>query len=125
MDKLLYENEVFRIRGAIFEVYKEMGFGFLEPVYQECLVKEFQRVDIPFGAQIPLALTYKGEPLVQTYRPDFICFDKIIVELKAFEAIAPQHKLQVLNYLRGTNLRLGLIVNFGSAAKVQIDRVIL
>ncbi len=102
-----------------------MGFGFLEPVYQECLAKEFQRMDIPFGAQIPLTLAYKGEPLVQTYRPDFICFDKIIVELKACESIAPQHKLQVLNYLRSTNLRLGLIVNFGSAAKVQIDRVIL
>ena len=69
MDKLLYENEVFRIRGAIFEVYKEMGFGFLEPVYQECLAKEFQRMDIPFGAQIPLTLAYKGEPLFKPIVP--------------------------------------------------------
>jgi GxxExxY protein len=125
MDKLLYEDEVFRIRGAIFEVYKEIGFGFLEPVYQECLAKEFLPANIPFGAQIPLTLAYKGEPLVQAYRPDFICFDKIIVELKACESIIPQHKLQVLNYLRGTNLRLGLIVNFGTTAKAQIERIIL
>ena len=125
MDQLLYETESYAIRGAIFEVYREMGNGFLKPVYQECLEMEFQRRKIPSRAQVELKLTYKDEPLEQTYKPDFICFDKIIVELKAVKEIAPQHKAQVINYLKATRFRLGLLVNFGSYPLTEIERIAL
>ncbi len=125
MVDLLYEDEAFRIRGAVFEVYKEMGSGFLEAVYQECLERELEGAGIPFVARSALALNYKGRALAQVYRPDMICFDKIIIELKATTSIVPEHKAQVFNYLKATRLRLGLIINFGAPAKVQIERIVL
>lgn len=125
MKEILYEQETYSIRGAVFEVYREMGCGFLEAVYQECLSKEFARQNIPFSAQIELTLAYKGEQLIQTYKPDFICFDKIIVELKAVKETASEHKAQILNYMKATNMRLGLLVNFGSYPQSQIERFIL
>src|SRR5271165_3969144 len=114
MGQLVYAEETFAIRGAVFEVYRIMGCGFLEPVYQECLEKEFRHRGIPFLAQEELKLTYKEEPLEQIYKPDFICFGKIIVELKAAKEIAPEHKAQLINYLKATQMKLGLLVNFGS-----------
>ncbi|ESQ93587.1 hypothetical protein ABAC460_00530 [Asticcacaulis sp. AC460] len=125
MNQLLFEDEVFLIRGAIFEVHNEMGGGFLEAVYQECLAQEFTDRGIPFRERKALGLTYKGRVLVQTYHPDFVCFDKIIIELKACSAIVAEHRAQLLNYLKATGLKLGLLVNFGTTAKVQIERVIL
>ncbi len=125
MSQLLFEEETFAIRGAVFEVYREMGSGFLEQVYQECLERELVSRGIPFASQPELKLSYKSTPLRQTYRPDLICFEQIIVELKASKTIAPEHKAQVLNYLKTTNLRLGLLINFGSHPKVQIERLIL
>lgn len=123
--KILFKDECYLIQGAIFEVYKEMGAGFLEAVYQECLEKELRRRAIPFESQKNLPLVYKGEPLVQTYKPDLICFGKIIVELKAVKEIAPEHRAQVFNYLKASGLRLALLVNFGHHPKVQIERIIL
>ena len=99
-----------------------MGAGFLEPVYQECLEKELTLQQIPFVAQPELTLQYKGLQLDQTYRPDFICYDKIIVEIKAVSALAPAHEAQIMNYLRATRMKLGLLVNFGSCPKVAIKR---
>lgn len=125
MKEILYEQETYAIRGAVFEVYREIGSGFLEAVYQECLAKEFSRQNIPFSAQVELTLTYKGEQLVQTYKPDFICFDKIIVELKAVKELVPEHKAQLLNYMKATNMKLGLLVNFGCHPQTQIERFIL
>ncbi len=125
MSELLYEKESYAIRGAIFEVYGEMGSGFLEPVYQECLEKEFKIQAIPYLDQKELRLVYKNEPLEQTYKPDFICFDKIIVELKSVRELAPEHKAQLVNYLKATGLRLGLLVNFGSYPNVEIERMVL
>ncbi len=125
MNTLLFEDEVFRIRGAVFEVHNELGNGFLEAVYQECLGYEFQQMGIPFVAHAPLNLTYKGTQLVQTYRPDFVCFEKIILELKTATSIAPEHRAQLFNYLKATGLRLGLIVNFGTHPKAQIERIVL
>jgi GxxExxY protein len=119
---LIFEEETYAIRGAVFEVYKEMGCGFLEAVYQECLEKELRIRSIPFVAQQELSLMYKGEPLQQMYKPDLICHDQIILELKAVKEIAPEHKAQVINYLKATNLKLGLLINFGSHPKVQIKR---
>ena len=122
-EKLLFSDECYVIQGAVFEVYREMGCGFLESVYQECLEKEFRIRQVPFVSQKELVLTYKGETLTQIYRPDFICHKKIIVELKATKEIAPEHKAQLLNYLKATGLELGLLFNFGSYPRVNIVRI--
>ncbi len=122
---ILFKEECFAIQGAVYEVYREMGCGFLESVYQECLQREFSRRQIPFIAQGELPLYYKGEKLIQCYRPDFLCFEKIIVELKAVNETGAEHKAQVLNYLRGSNLRLGLLINFGHYPKATIERILI
>lgn len=124
-EKILYKEECYAIQGAIFEVYREMGCGFLETVYQECLERELTTRGIPFIAQPDLTLNYKGKSLKQTYKPDFICYEKIIVELKAVKEIAPEHKAQVINYLKATGMKIGLLVNFGHYPKAKIERIIL
>lgn len=122
-NELLFKNECYAIQGAIFDVYREMGCGFLEAVYQECLEKELARRNIIFKSQVELQLNYKGEPLEQTFKPDFICYNKIIVEIKAVKEFASEHQAQLLNYLKATGLELGLLVNFGSYPKVEIIRM--
>ena len=122
---LLYEKETYKIRKAIFEVYNEMGSGFLESVYQECLEKECLHQDIRFQAQLELSLTYKGELLEQKYIPDLICYEKVIVELKAVKEIAPEHEAQLLNYLKATGMKVGMLVNFGAHPTVQIKRYVV
>jgi GxxExxY protein len=124
MADLKFEEESYRIRGAIFEVYREMGCGFLEAVYQECLEREFTRQRIPFVSQRELVLHYKGVQLTQTYKPDFICFEHIIVELKAVKELASEHRAQIHNYLKATGLELGLLVNFGHYPKAEIERIV-
>jgi len=124
MTSLKFEEESYRIRGAVFEVYREMGCGFLEAVYQECLEKELRMQGIPFIAQQDLILHYKGDRLEQTYKPDFICYGKIIVELKAVKVLAPEHRAQVHNYLKATGLELGLLVNFAHYPKAEIERIV-
>ena len=123
MGEVIYKDEGYRINGACFEVYKEKGCGFLEDVYQECLEIEFGLQEIDFVAQYPLKLEYKGRPLRKKYIPDFICFGKIIVEIKAVKEITDEHRAQVQNYLKATGYKLGLIVNFGHYPKVQIERI--
>ena len=125
MSSLRFEEETFAIRGAVFEVYRVMGCGFLEAVYQECLEKELAVRDIPFVAQQELRLYYKGETLRQFYKPDLICFGKIIVELKAVSALSGEHKAQVLNYLKATGHEVGLLVNFGCYPKAIVERLVL
>lgn len=124
-ETILFKDESYAIQGAIFEVYREMGCGFLEPVYQECLESELRLRNIPFTAQTELKLNYKGQPLQQTYKPDFICYGLIIVELKAVREIAPEHKAQVINYLRATRMKLGILVNFGAYPKATALRLVL
>ncbi len=121
----MFRDECYLIQGAAIEVHREMGCGFLEAVYQECLEKELQRRGIPFTAQQEVRLTYKGEELRQFYRPDLVCYDKIIVELKALRELTGEHRAQVLNYLKSTGMRLGLLVNFGSYPKVAVERIVL
>ncbi len=125
MTRLHFEDEVYRIRGAAFEVHNTLGNGFLEAVYQECLAHEFRLNDIPFVAQKALNLSYKGQVLMQTYQADFVCFDGIIVEIKASPSIIPAHRAQLLNYLKATGLSLGLLINFGTHPKAQIERFAL
>jgi hypothetical protein len=125
MSDVIYRDESYRIMGACFEVYKEKGCGFLEAVFQECLELEFGDQGIPFVAHPSLALSYKGRALRQTYTPDFVCFGKIIVEIKAVSSITDEHRAQVHNYLRATGHRLGLLVNFGHFPKVQYERIAL
>ena len=125
MSEIIYPEESYRIMGACFEVYKEKGCGFLEAVFQECLELEFGDQAIPFAAQQQLALSYKGRRLKQTYTPDFICFGKIIVEIKAVSALTGEHRAQVHNYLKATGYKLGLLVNFGHFPKVESERVAL
>ena len=100
--EIVFREESYAIIGACFEVYKEKGCGFLEGVYQECLALEFALQQIPFTQQFPLALSYKGQPLQQKYVPDFICFDKIILEIKAVTKLDDVHRAQVHNYLKST-----------------------
>jgi GxxExxY protein len=124
-EKVLFKEKSFAIQGAIYDVYREMGSGFLEAVYQECLAIEFRRRLIPFEAQKNLSLAYRGETLQQMYRVDFVCFDAIVVELKVVKEIAPEHRAQVFNYLKATGLHLGLLVNFGHHPRTQIARIVL
>ena len=125
MNKILYKDEVYAIQGAVFDVYREMGCGFLEPVYQECLEKELKVRGIPFESQKELQLSYKGEVLNLTYKPDLVCYGAIIVELKAVKVIEDIHRAQVFNYLKATGLRLGLLVNFGHYPKATVERIIM
>jgi len=122
--EIVYKDESYAIMGACFEVYREMGSGFLEAVYQECLEKEFASQKIVFRSQAQLHLTYKGEILHHTYVPDFICFEKIIVELKAVTALTAEHRAQLHNYLKATGHKLGLLVNFGHYPKVEHERIV-
>jgi len=123
MEDFIYKDETYRILGACFEVYKEKGCGFLEAVYQECLEIEFEMQGILFVPKKPLALAYKGRPLKQKYEPDFICFDKIILEIKAVSALVDEHRAQVINYLNATGFKVALLVNFGHYPKVEHERL--
>ena len=122
--QLIYPEECFAIRGAIYEVYREMGNGFREEIYQQCLEREFSYRGIPFDAKKELQVFYKGEPIEKTYIPDFMCYDKIIVEIKAVSSLAKEHQVQLLNYLRLTKSKLGLLVNFASYPKVTVEQYV-
>jgi len=122
--QLLFSEESYKIIGACFEVYREKGCGFLEPVYQECMEIELRLQGISFVSQKPLALEYKGCPLRSKDEPDFISYDKIVLELKAVTELADEHRAQVQNYLKATGLRLGLLINFGHYPKAEIERIV-
>ena len=119
--KLIYEEETYAIRGAIFEVYKTLGLGFLEDVYQLALEEELRLRSIPFESKQPLHIFYKGKDC-GCYEPDLICYGKIIVELKSVEALHSKHEAQLMNYLAATGYKLGLLVNFGAEPTVDIRR---
>ena len=124
MKELLFKDETYRIRGVCYEVYKEKGCGFVEPVYQECMELELSLQGIKYVAQPRLQLEYKVQLLKSEYVPDLICFEKIIVELKAVTELTDEHRAQVHNYLKATGHRLGLLVNFGHHPQIEIERII-
>ena len=125
MSELIYPKECYAIVGACFNVYNEKGCGFLEPVYQECLEIEFDEQRMPFAAQQPLQLSYRGRNLHRHYAPDFVCYDKIIVEINAASRLIDEHRAQVLNYLHATGMQLGLLVNFGHYPKLEYERIVM
>ncbi len=125
MSKIIHREESYKVMGACFEVYKEKGCGFLEAVFQECLELEMGDQAIPFESEPRLNLRYKGRQLKQTYQADFVCFGKIILEIKAVSSQTDEHRAQVHNYLRATGLRVGLLVNFGHYPKVEWERIVV
>jgi GxxExxY protein len=124
MTNIIYKEESYKINACIFEVNRKLGSGFLEVVYQEALSIEFEKAGIPFEQQANIQIMYDDKPLKHYYIADFICFDKIIVELKAVSKIENIHKAQVLNYLSATDFELGLLVNFGAYPKAEIIRLV-
>jgi len=123
MTEIICKEESYAIVGACFEVYNNKGCGFLEPVYQECLAIEFNLQNIPATPKPLLTLSYRDRVLTQTYQLDFVCYQKIIVELKAVSALCDEHRAQLLNYLNATGFELGLLVNFGHYPKLEYERI--
>ncbi len=111
-----------KIINACMEVHNELGNGFLEPVYQEALEEEFKIQGIPYVREKLLPVMYKGEQLKKEYYADFVCYDDIIVELKAVSVLSKPHKAQVLNYLNAANKEIGLLINFGET-KLKWERL--
>ena len=118
--ELIYKEESYAIVGACMAVYKDKGCGFLEPVYHECLAIEFEFRGIPFLSKPPQTLQYRGRTLVQTFSPDFICYEKIIVQIKAVSALVDEHRAQVLNYLSATGLRIGFAGELRALPPIRI-----
>ncbi len=108
------DDRTYQIIGAAMEVHKELGCGFLEAVYQEALSLELRSRQIPFQAQAQVQISYKGQTLQKSYQPDFICFDNIIVELKALGKLSGKEESQIINYLKATGVETGLLLNFGN-----------
>lgn len=119
---LLYEKETGKILEACMNVFNELGCGFLEPVYQEALAIEFDYLGIPYKREEKLEIVYRGRKLCKEYYADFICYDSVIVELKAVSTLVKAHKAQVINYLKATKREIGLLVNFG-AASLKWERI--
>ena len=122
---IVYKEESYKIIGAAFKVYNNLGHGFLETVYQEALEIEFGRQGIPFEREKELCVIYDGVQLKQTYKADIVCYGKIIVELKAVSELLDAHRSQVYNYLHATGYRLGLLLNFGCSDELEKERIVL
>lgn len=116
MSELLFEEESYKIIGICMEVHKKLGTGFLESVYQEVLQKEFVKRNVPFEQQKKLQLYYDQVELKKYFIADFVCFDKIIIEIKSVQFVNSNAKQQVINYLKATNFKLGLLINFGESS---------
>ena len=125
MANIVYQEESYAIVGACMEVYNEMGSGYLEAVYQECLEYEFGDRKIPFETQQPLKLRFKHRALRSVYIPDFVCGGKIIVEIKGVSDLNDKFRAQLINYLKATDMKLGLLVNFGRHGGLQYERIVL
>jgi len=124
MGELFLKDEVYAIVGAAMEVYNELGSGFLEAVYQEAMQMELESRKITFEPQKELCIYYKGQCLKKKYFADFLCFGGIIVELKAIDTITGIEESQLLNYLKATGIRVGLIINFGDGGKLEWKRMV-
>ena len=124
MPDLLHKDEAYQIIGAAMEVHKELGHGFLEAVYQEALAIEFQKQGIPFEKEKLLNIYYKDVKLNKHYSADFICYNNIVVELKAIKELSNNDQSQAINYLKATGFELAILINFGSKS-LQYKRIVL
>lgn len=125
MSNIVYPDESYAIMGACFEVYKELGPGFLEEVYHQSLKFEFEIRGIPFQSKVPIQLRYKDRELDTVYEPDFICYEKIILEIKAVIALTDIFRAKVKHYLKASRLQLGLLINFCHFPKLDYERIVL
>ena len=122
---IYYKQESYSIIGAALEVYNNLRHGFLEPVYQEALEREFSARSIPYEREKELTIYYKDKPLKQTYKADFVCYGEIIVELKAVSELNDAHRSQLYNYLHATGCTLGILINFGNSERLESERKVL
>jgi len=121
---LIYREEAYALVGACLEVYNELGCGFLEDPYKEAFELERGYRNIPFVAKPKLPIYYKGVLLTKKYEPDFVPYDKIILEIKAVKALADEHRAQVHNYSKASSFKVGLLVNFGKANDLEYERIV-
>ena len=110
------DKRTYKIIGAAMEVHRELGCGFLEAIYQEALGREFTTQMIPFRSQPVIEVKYKGKPLEKKYQPDFVCYNEVIVEIKAVSSLTGKEEAQLINYLKATKINVGLLFNFGSTS---------
>lgn len=123
-DKIIYKDESYQIVGACLEVYKILGNGFLEPLYQEALAFELKARNMEFTEQPNLEIRYKDNVLKHEYNPDFVCFGKIVLEIKAVSKLTDEHRAQLHNYLKATGFRLGILINFGHYPLIEKERIV-
>lgn len=124
MVELLLKDEVYAIVGAAMEVYNQLGSGFLEPIYQEAMeIETFER-QIPTKPQHEIVVLYKGKRLKKFYIADLICYNQVVVEIKAIDTLTPREESQLINYLKATGLKVGLLINFGSHGKLEWRRLV-
>lgn len=121
---LIFPDESYALRGALFEVYRIQGSGFVEPVYHECLAIELELRVIPAVSKPRIALRYKQHSLAAQYIPDFVCYERILVELKAVSGLTDEHRAQLHNYLKATGHRLGFLANFGHHPRLELERIV-
>ena len=121
---LILKEEVYSVVGAAIEVHRELGPGFLESIYQEAMEIELRASAVPFVAQHPISVRYKGLALKKQYFADLVCFEQIIVEIKALPHLSGTEIAQVLNYLKGTGFPIGILINFGSHGKLEWKRLV-
>jgi GxxExxY protein len=125
MAEMILREECYKVVGACLEVVNDKGCGFLESVYQECLEIEFDFQKLPHVPRQKLRLFYRERELKQKFIPDFVCFDQIIVEIKAVSQLTDAHRSQVINYLNATDFPLGILINFGSHPRLEWERLVL
>ena len=124
-EEFIHKDETYKLIGAGFEVYNELGCAYLEPIYQEAYERELALQSIPFASQAPLRVSYKGECLNKNYYADLIAYQKVIVELKVLEKLTSREESQIINYLKAAGLQVGLLLNFGSHPKLEYKRIVL
>ena len=120
----LFKQEGYDFMGAVFEVYDQVGAGFGEDIYQECLEKELNVRKIPFDSQVHVPVYYKGEQLTKYFKPDLLGTGEIVVELKAVQQLIPEHEAQLFNYLKATQKRVGYLIDFGHANQLEWKRFV-
>ena len=122
MDIALYKERMYNIIGAAMALYNEVGYGFSEPIYQECLSIVCTEREIPWEREKVMKMFFHGVELEKTYKADFVCYDDIIVELKAVSELLGEHRAQLFNYMKITNSHFGVLINFGEPQRLHSEK---